>query len=64
MIGEMPFGKTGHESTRIIFGACALWDVEQKTADETLDYILDRRISHIDTTAVYVKSEERIGNVE
>ena len=30
MIPTAPFGRTGHESTRTIFGAAALGDVSQE----------------------------------
>ena len=28
-IEKRPFGRTGHESSAVIFGAAALWDVDQ-----------------------------------
>ena len=31
-----PFGSTGHESTRVIFGAAALGGMSQERADATL----------------------------
>ena len=61
MIPTLHFGRTGHESTRTIFGAAALGDVTQKEADATLDLLLEHGINHIDTAASYGESELRIG---
>jgi aryl-alcohol dehydrogenase-like predicted oxidoreductase len=61
MIPTQPFGRTGHESTRIIFGAAALGHVSQDDANRTLDLILRHGINHIDTAASYGDSELRIG---
>jgi aryl-alcohol dehydrogenase-like predicted oxidoreductase len=61
MIGKQPFGRTGHTSTRIIFGAAALSKVAQEDADRTLEVILKYGINHIDTAASYGDSELRIG---
>ena len=33
----LPFGRTGHQSTRVIFGAAALGRVSQDVADQALD---------------------------
>ncbi|HWO72317.1 MAG TPA: aldo/keto reductase [Dehalococcoidia bacterium] len=59
-IPRMPFGRTGHESTRIIFGAAALARVDQATADRTLDLLLEHGINHIDVAASYGDAELRI----
>ena len=61
MIPTLPFGRTGHLSTRTIFGAAAFWDVSQKIADATLDLLLEYGVNHIDTAASYGRAEERIG---
>ncbi len=60
MITTQVFGRTGHESTKTIFGAAALSDVDQRTADKTLDDLLQYGINHIDTAASYGASEDRI----
>ena len=60
MIPTLPFGQTGHDSTRIIFGAAALYDVTQDAADRMLDQILRAGINHIDTAASYGDAELRI----
>src|SRR6266851_4971443 len=61
MIGTIRFGKTGHQSTRVIFGAAALGGMKQESADRILDLLLEYGINHIDTAAVYGDSELRIG---
>ena len=61
MIPQKPFGRTGHESTRVIFGAAALWSATQSEADATLDLLLQYEINHIDTAASYGDAELRIG---
>jgi aryl-alcohol dehydrogenase-like predicted oxidoreductase len=61
MIPTQPFGRTGHVSTRIIFGAAALSNVTQAEADRTLDLLIEHGINHIDTAASYGESEDRIG---
>ena len=50
MITKIPFGQTGHTSTRTLFGAAALGKVTQAEADQTLDVLLEYGINHIDTT--------------
>lgn len=54
------FGRTGHESTRVLFGAAALSQVTQSDADRTLDLLLEHGINHIDTAASYGDAELRI----
>mgnify|MGYP001766127449 CR=1 FL=1 len=61
MIPQQPFGRTGHLSTRILFGAAALWSVTQAQADATLDTLLQFGINHIDTAASYGEAERRVG---
>jgi len=61
MIPQKPFGRTGHRSTRTIFGAAALGSVTQEEADRTLELLLKYGINHIDTAASYGESELRIG---
>ena len=61
MITTLPFGKTGHTSTRIIFGAAALGSVSQDDADRTLEVLLQYGINHIDVAASYGEAELRIG---
>lgn len=61
MITKQPFGRTGHMSTRVIFGAAALGNVTQEEADRTLELLLKYGINHIDTAASYGDAELRIG---
>jgi aryl-alcohol dehydrogenase-like predicted oxidoreductase len=60
MIPTAAFGRTGHESTRLIFGAASLGNVTQQVADETLEILLQHGINHIDTAASYGDAELRI----
>jgi len=55
-----PFGSTGHQSTRVIFGAAALGGMGQERADATLERVRGWGINHIDTAADYGASEERL----
>jgi aryl-alcohol dehydrogenase-like predicted oxidoreductase len=60
VIAKAPFGSTGHESTRTIFGAAALGSVTQEVADRTLELLAERGVNHIDTAASYGDSELRL----
>ncbi|MCU1367947.1 MAG: putative aldo-keto reductase, partial [Ilumatobacteraceae bacterium] len=60
MISTLPFGRTGHDSTRVIFGAAALGGMSQSRADQTLAVMLAAGINHIDTAASYGQSELRL----
>ncbi|PKL12894.1 MAG: aldo/keto reductase, partial [Spirochaetae bacterium HGW-Spirochaetae-8] len=55
------FGRTGHRSSRVIFGAAALGEVSQETADKVLQLLLEQGINHIDTARSYGEAESRIG---
>jgi aryl-alcohol dehydrogenase-like predicted oxidoreductase len=54
------FGRTGHKSSRTLFGAAALSRVSQEVADRTLEVLLRHGVNHIDTAASYGDSELRI----
>jgi aryl-alcohol dehydrogenase-like predicted oxidoreductase len=60
MIAKAPFGRTGHESTRTIFGAAALGNVSHEDAERTLELLLEHGVNHIDTAASYGDAELRI----
>jgi aryl-alcohol dehydrogenase-like predicted oxidoreductase len=60
MIDRAPFGATGHESSRVIFGAAALGSVSKADADRTLEVLLKYGINHIDVAAGYGDAELRI----
>src|SRR5450756_2450553 len=54
------FGRTGHKSTRTVFGAASLSRVTQDVADRTLEVLLRHGVNHIDTAASYGDAELRI----
>ena len=54
------FGRSGHVSTRVIFGAAALAEVPQRVADETFDVLLEYGVNHIDVAAGYGEAEVRL----
>jgi aryl-alcohol dehydrogenase-like predicted oxidoreductase len=60
MIAKAPFGATGHDSSRVIFGAAALGEVTQREADEALPLLLEHGVNHIDTAASYGDAELRL----
>jgi aryl-alcohol dehydrogenase-like predicted oxidoreductase len=60
MIEKIPFGRTGHESTRTIFGAAALGAMPQARADRVLDVLLEYGVNHIDVAASYGDAELRL----
>jgi aryl-alcohol dehydrogenase-like predicted oxidoreductase len=62
VIATAPFGSTGHDSTRTIFGAAALGDVSHGDAERTLELLLEHGVNHIDTAASYGDSELRIAS--
>jgi aryl-alcohol dehydrogenase-like predicted oxidoreductase len=61
MIPKLPFGRSGHDSPRLLFGAAALGSVSQADADRTLGLVLDSGVDHLDTAASYGAAEERMG---
>jgi aryl-alcohol dehydrogenase-like predicted oxidoreductase len=61
VIETSPFGKTGHQSTRVLFGAAALGGMKQDKADRVLEVLLEYGVNHLDTAASYGESELRIG---
>jgi aryl-alcohol dehydrogenase-like predicted oxidoreductase len=60
MIGRAPFGATGHESSRVVFGAAALARVAKSDADRALDLLLEHGVNHIDVAASYGDAELRV----
>ena len=58
MILRNQFGRTGHASTRIIFGAYALSKATRAEADRILYMLLDCGVNHIDTAPMYGNAEE------
>jgi predicted aldo/keto reductase-like oxidoreductase len=55
------FGRSGHKSTVAIFGAAALWEVDQAEADEAMEMIIQFGVNHIDVAPSYGIAEERLG---
>src|SRR5688500_7851288 len=60
MIERAPFGATGHDSSRVVFGAAALGRVAQPEADRALEVLLEHGINHIDVAADYGDAELRL----
>jgi aryl-alcohol dehydrogenase-like predicted oxidoreductase len=60
MISTQLFGRTGHQSTRVVFGGAGLSRVTQDEADQTLEVLLRYGINHLDVAAGYGDAELRI----
>lgn len=58
-IEKLPFGRTGHESTRTIFGAAAfMYDsITQADVDKALALVERYGVNHVDTAASYGEAE-------
>ncbi len=61
MIPRRKFGRTGHQSTRVIFGAWALNKATQTEADSALALLQEYGVNHIDTAPMYGSAEKVIG---
>jgi aryl-alcohol dehydrogenase-like predicted oxidoreductase len=61
MIKKIPFGKTGHQSSRTIFGSVSLGKASQSEADRVLDLLSQYGVNHIDTAPKYGEAELRLG---
>jgi aryl-alcohol dehydrogenase-like predicted oxidoreductase len=60
VIEELAFGRTGHSSTRIIFGAAALKAATPAQAEGALELVLRYGINHIDVAPGYGDAELRL----
>src|SRR3954469_21143070 len=60
MIERAEFGRTGHQSSRVIFGAAALARMSQEKADQVLAVLPEFGVNHIDTAISYGESELRL----
>lgn len=60
MIPRLPFGRTGHASSRAVFGAAALSAMRQERADQLLETLLEFGVNHIDVAASYGDAELRL----
>jgi len=61
VIPRIPFGSTGHSSTRLIFGAAALFRATEREAGRCLEHLLEAGVNHIDVAASYGHAELRVG---
>jgi aryl-alcohol dehydrogenase-like predicted oxidoreductase len=62
VIATAPFGRTGHNSTRVIFGGAALGAVSHADSERGLELLLRYGVNHIDTAPSYGDSELRIAS--
>lgn len=53
-------GRLGHQSSVLIYGAAALSEVDQDTADASIREALDGGINHVDVAASYGEAELRL----
>jgi aryl-alcohol dehydrogenase-like predicted oxidoreductase len=60
MIERASFGATGHDSSRVIFGAAALGSVSLNDSERALELVLEHGVNHIDVAASYGDAELRI----
>jgi aryl-alcohol dehydrogenase-like predicted oxidoreductase len=60
MLPFAEFGRTGHRSSRVIFGAAALGGMSKSRAIKTLDLVASYGVNHIDTAAMYGSSEDHL----
>lgn len=60
-IAKRKFGSTGHESSRVIFGAAALGNSTEADVDRAFEILIEYGVNHIDTSVSYGKSEKLIG---
>jgi aryl-alcohol dehydrogenase-like predicted oxidoreductase len=62
VIAKEPFGSTGHESSRTIFGAASVGSVSHAEAERALELLLEHGVNHIDTAASYGDAELRVAS--
>ncbi len=62
MISKLPFGRTGHQSSRALFGAAAFSRVTQDEADASMELVYSYGVNHVDTAASYGDAELRLGS--
>lgn len=60
VIERAAFGRTGHQSSRVIFGAAGLATLRQERADQVLGTLTEFGVNHLDTAAAYGDSELRL----
>jgi aryl-alcohol dehydrogenase-like predicted oxidoreductase len=59
-IERREFGRTGHLSSRVVFGGAALSTMRQERADELLTILLEFGVNHLDVAADYGDAELRL----
>lgn len=62
MIPLHPFGRTGHDSSRVIFGAAAFWWATEEDEERALELLLEHGINHIDVAPSYGDAELHVGH--
>jgi aryl-alcohol dehydrogenase-like predicted oxidoreductase len=60
-VQQRRLGRLGHQSSVLIYGAAALAEVDQDTADASIRLVLDAGINHFDVAASYGDAELRLG---
>ena len=60
-VQQRRLGRVGHRSSVLIYGAAALAEVDQDTADASVQLALDSGINHFDVAASYGEAELRLG---
>ena len=63
MIEKQSFGSTGHQSSRVIFGAAALGAMSQDRTYSTFELLDAYGINHIDVASSYGEAEERLAPI-
>jgi predicted aldo/keto reductase-like oxidoreductase len=58
---QRKFGRTGHMSTVVIFGAFAVGPITQREADTVVEQLLEHGVNHIDVAPSYADAELRLG---
>ena len=60
-VQQRRLGRLGHHSSVLIYGAAALGEADQDTADASIRLALDAGINHFDVAASYGDAELRLG---
>lgn len=54
-------GRTGHDSSVVIFGTAAFWDIDQAGANAALDLAAAQGVTHIDVAPQYGRAQAVLG---
>jgi predicted aldo/keto reductase-like oxidoreductase len=60
-VEQRRLGRVGHQSSVLVYGAAALAEVDQDTADASIQLALDAGLNHFDVAASYGDAELRLG---